>query len=112
MLSILLGPAVAQTGEGSGAGGYADLFNMRTFTVPAIAFGAAIVSISASMHPKVRPLADPFVQARHALTTDSKFTWTTNKGRFSHLQFYHEIIKTVSGWSQAEQKQLVEWWNG
>lgn len=43
-MAILLGPAVAQTGEGSGAGGYADKFNMRSITVPTIAFGAAIVS--------------------------------------------------------------------
>jgi len=112
MLSILLGPAVAEKGEGSGAGGYADLFNMRSMTVPAIAFGAAIVSTSTSTDPKAQPLANPFGQARHALTTDSNFTWTTNKGRFSHLCFYHEIIKAVSGWSETEQKQLVEWWNG
>lgn len=112
MLSILLGPAVAETGEGSGAGGYADLFNMRSITVPAIAFGAAAVSASTSRHPGAQPQANPSVQARHALTTDSKFTWATNKGRFSHLCFYHEIIKMVSGWSETEQKQLVEWWNG
>lgn len=44
MLSILLGPSVAETGEGSGAGGYADKFNIRSITVPAIAFAAAAVS--------------------------------------------------------------------
>jgi len=48
MLAILLGPAVAETGEGSGAGGYADLFNMRSITIPAIAFAAAMVSSSAT----------------------------------------------------------------
>ena len=61
MLSILLGPGVAQTGEGSGAGGYADLFNMRTITVPAIAFGAAVVSTSTSTRPQVRLPTNPFV---------------------------------------------------
>jgi hypothetical protein len=49
MLSILLGPSVAETGEGSGAGGYADKFNMRSITVPAIAFAAAAVSPSANV---------------------------------------------------------------
>ena len=46
MLCILLGPCVAGKGEGSGAGGYADKFNMRTITVPAIAFAAAVVGPS------------------------------------------------------------------
>jgi len=52
MLSSLLGPAVAEMGEGSGAGGYADLFNMRSMTIPAVAFGAAIVGTLAWAHPK------------------------------------------------------------
>jgi len=59
MLSILLGPAVAETGEGSGAGGYADKFNMRSITVPAIAFAATIVGPSASVYG-TGPLANPF----------------------------------------------------
>ena len=44
MLSVSIGPAVARTHEGSGAGGYANKFNMRSITVPTIAFVAAIVS--------------------------------------------------------------------
>ena len=43
MMSVLLGPKVAETGEGNGAGGYADRFNMRSITVPAIAFTAVLV---------------------------------------------------------------------
>jgi len=112
MLSILLAPAVAETGEGSGAGGYADKFNMRSITVPAVAFGAAVVSTPTGTNLKVWSLANSSVQARHALTTDSTFSWTTGRERFSHLLFYHAIIKEVSAWSQAEQKQLVDWWNG
>ena len=50
MLCMLLGPSVALTGEGTGAGGYADKFNMQSITVPAIAFAAAVVSSLASMH--------------------------------------------------------------
>ena len=44
MLCMLLGLSVALTGEGTGAGGYADKFNMQSITVPAIAFAAAAVS--------------------------------------------------------------------
>ena len=44
MLAVLFGPAVAETGEGSGAGGYVDKFNMRSITVPTIAFMAVLVS--------------------------------------------------------------------
>lgn len=111
MLCILLGPTVAETGEGSGAGGYADKFNMRSITVPAIAFGAAAVSSTVSTYPEIRPLANFFTQARHALTTDSAFAWAASGTRFSYLRFYHTIIKTVSGWPQTEKKQLIEWWN-
>jgi len=57
-------------------------------------------------------LTNPFTQARHALTTDRKFIWATGGTKFSYLRFYHTIIKTVSGWSQAEQTQLIGWWNG
>jgi len=46
------------------------------------------------------------------LTTNGKFTWTTSGTQFSYLRFYHTIIETVSGWSQAEQAQLIGWWNG
>lgn len=52
MLCVLLGPTVAETGEGSGAGGYADKFNMRSITIPAIAFGAAIVGPSANTYQR------------------------------------------------------------
>ena len=44
VLSILLRPSVAETGEGSGAGGYVDKFNMQSITVPTVAFAAAVVS--------------------------------------------------------------------
>ena len=50
MSAVLLGPAVAETDEGSGAGGYADKFNMRSITVPTIAFTAVIVSSSAGAY--------------------------------------------------------------
>ena len=43
MMAVLLGPKVAETGEGNGAGGYADRFNMRSITIPAIAFMAVLV---------------------------------------------------------------------
>ena len=49
MLAVLLGPSVAQTGEGNGAGGYAEKFGMVAITVPAIAFMAVIVSSPAGM---------------------------------------------------------------
>jgi len=92
-LAVLLGPAVAQTGEGNGAGGYADKFNMRSVTIPAIALMAAL--------------------ARHALTADGKFAWAAGTGtRFSYLRFYHTIIKAVSGWSQTDKTQLTAWWDG
>jgi hypothetical protein len=90
MLSILLGPSVAQTGVGSGAVGYADKFNMRSITIPTIAFAAAIVSSPAS----TRLRRDIFEQARHALTTDGKFTWASSGAGFSYLTFYHTVIKT------------------
>lgn len=44
VLCILLGPSVAHTGEGSGVGGYADRFRMRSITTPTIAFAATVVS--------------------------------------------------------------------
>lgn len=44
MLAVLLGPKVAEKGEGSGVGGYADKFGMRSITVPTIAFMAVLVS--------------------------------------------------------------------
>lgn len=50
MMSVLLGPKVAETGEGSGAGGYADRFGMRSVTVPAIAFMAVLVRHSGHMN--------------------------------------------------------------
>lgn len=81
---------------------------MQSITVPAIAFTAAIVCT----FTQTRLLADPFTQARHALTADGKFTWANSGTRFSYLRFYHAIIKTVSGWTELEQKQLIEWWNG
>lgn len=56
-------------------------------------------------------LANVSVQARHALTTDSKFIWTTDGTGYSYLTFYHTIIKTVLGWSQVEQTRLIQWWN-
>lgn len=46
MLAVLLGPKVAEKGEGSGAGGYADKFGMQSITVPTIAFMAVLVSTS------------------------------------------------------------------
>ena len=44
MLAISFGPTVAETGEGSGTGGYVDKFNMHSITVPTIAFIAVLVS--------------------------------------------------------------------
>lgn len=43
-LAVLLGPKVAEKGEGGGAGGYADKFGMQSITVPTIAFMAVLVS--------------------------------------------------------------------
>jgi hypothetical protein len=44
LLSILIGPAAARPGgQCSGAGGYADILNLQTLTVPSLAFGAVIV---------------------------------------------------------------------
>lgn len=44
MMAILLGPSVAETGEGNGTGGYADTFNMCSITLPTIAFMAILIS--------------------------------------------------------------------
>ena len=52
------------------------------------------------------------MQARHALTADGKLGWAASETRFNYLHFYHAITKAVSKWSQTEQTQLVEWWNG
>jgi hypothetical protein len=52
-----------------------------------------------------------FIQARHALTADSKFGWVSNTTGFSYLTFYDIIIKNVSGWPQTEKTRLVQWWN-
>ena len=52
MLCVLLGPSVASSGEGSGAGGYAEKFGMRSVPIPAIAFIATIVSSSVGMHTR------------------------------------------------------------
>ena len=49
MLAVLLGPSVAETGEGSGAGGYVEKFGMLSVTMPAITFMAVIVSSSVSL---------------------------------------------------------------
>ena len=52
------------------------------------------------------------MQARHALTTDSKFVWATSQQtRFNYLRFYNKIIKRVSEWAQTEKAQLIAWWN-
>ena len=50
MLAVLLGPSVAQTGEGNGAGGYAEKFGMLSVTIPAVAFMAVIVGSSTGLH--------------------------------------------------------------
>ena len=52
MLAVLLGPKVAEKGEGSGVGGYADKFGMRSITVPTIAFMAVLVSTPVSSCPQ------------------------------------------------------------
>ena len=41
---MLIGPAAALPGgRSSGAGGYADLLNLQTMTIPSLAFAALIV---------------------------------------------------------------------
>jgi len=41
---MLIGPAAVSTdGESSGAGGYADILNLQTMTVPVLAFAAVLV---------------------------------------------------------------------
>jgi hypothetical protein len=58
------------------------------------------------------PLTNVSIQARHALTADSKFVWATDGPGFSYLTFYDTIIDSVSRWSQAEQTCLIQWCNG
>ena len=110
---MLLGPSVALTGEGTGAGSYADKFNMQSITVPTIAFAAAVVSSRASMHLNHHqwPFTNPFFQAHHALIADSKFTWTSSTTGFNYLNFYGMVIRTILGWSQIDRTQLIQWWN-
>ena len=50
MLSILIGPSAALSGEGSGSNGYAYKFHMTTMTLPTIAFAAAVVSLFNRFH--------------------------------------------------------------
>lgn len=75
MLCILLGPSVVVTGEGTGAGGYADKINMRTITVPTIAFAAAVVSSLINMHLSGRhhQLISDFRLVTHSPTTASSY---------------------------------------
>ena len=41
---MLIGPAAARPGgQSNGVGGYADIFNMQTMTIPSLAFAAAVV---------------------------------------------------------------------
>lgn len=50
-------------------------------------------------------------QARHALTADPRFSWASDGSRFSYLIFYDMLIKSVKAWTEAEQTQLIQWWN-
>ena len=50
MLAVLLGPTVVQTGEGSGAGSYADKFNMQSVTIATIAFMVVLVCSLTSVY--------------------------------------------------------------
>jgi hypothetical protein len=60
---MLIGPAAARPGgRSTGAGGYADILNLQTMTVPSLAFAAAVVrpfggrSVTPSYSPSVGTL--------------------------------------------------------
>lgn len=94
LLCILIGPAAARPGgQSSGVGGYADLLNLQTLSVPALAFGATL--------------------ARFALSTESKCIWSFSDKTpgFNNLVFYQRIISTVGTWKDGEQRSLLVWWN-
>lgn len=111
MLSMLIGPSIAKSGEGSGSNGYADKFNMTTMTFPTIAFTAALVRSSDSAHLLLIRTADPPAQTRHALTTDSRMGFGGGGAGFNHLNFYNKVLSTVAMWSEPNKKGLIEWWN-
>ncbi|KAF9785950.1 hypothetical protein BJ322DRAFT_754912 [Thelephora terrestris] len=95
LLSILIGPAAARPGgQCSGAGGYADILNMQTLTVPSLAFGAAVT--------------------RFALSAETKCRWSFSKEDmpgFNYLGFYQKITLAVGKWRDEDQRSLLMWWN-
>jgi len=49
---MLIGPAAAfPGGQSSGAGGYADILNLQTMTVPVLAFAAVLVGRFSGCNP-------------------------------------------------------------
>jgi len=61
------------------------------------------------MQPQRHPAH--LLQARHALTSESKCHWSYKTPGFNNLQFYEQIIGTVKSWKEEEQQSLLQWWN-
>lgn len=94
LLSIFIGPAAARPGSHcSGAGGYADILNLQTLTIPSLAFAATVV--------------------RYALSAESSCKWSFGKNTpgFNNLSFYQQIITTVGSWKHDDKRSLIMWWN-
>lgn len=94
LLTMLIGPSAARPGsQSSGAGGYADLLNLQTMTVPSLAFAAVI--------------------ARYALSAESKCIWVRERNApgFNNLVFYKRILSTVEAWGEDDRSSLIAWWN-
>jgi len=109
---MLIGPAAAHPGDqSSGAGGYADLLNLQTLTVPSLAFAATVVRSFRGCYPNailhiLCRYAMPSPASRHAagyskVTRRGSTTWYSingssllsnlGRGRSSERYFYGGI---------------------
>ena len=110
---MLIGPAAARPGgQSTGAGGYADLLNLKTMTVPSLAFAAAVVRPFRGYN-LFSSLPHMSLQTRYALSIEPTCRWVlkSNSPGFNNLAFYQRIISTVESWGEEEQRSLLLWWN-
>lgn len=97
LLAILIGPSAARPGgKSSGAGGYADVFNLKTITVPSLAFAATIVVFLSGTDFTLISF-DFFRHDMHSLR---------NKSVSGHLMVMHE--DSITWYSTSESSQRSE----
>jgi len=111
LLSLLIGPSAAHPDvQKTGIGGYADILNVQTMTVPSLAFAATLVGPFRRYDYFTASLV---FQARFALSTESNCHWTFTSGTpgFNNISFYQQIISTVESWKEEECQSLLMWWN-